>query len=59
MALLEFLMANSPNSLSDNTPAALSYMVRVLNNDSLKKGAAAAVAGLLVAAVSEAIWPSS
>jgi len=52
-------MVNPSTSISDNTPAALSYVVRVLNNDSLKKGAAAAVAGLLVAAVSEAIWPSS
>ena len=52
-------MSHPSNSMSDNTPIAVSYVVRVLNNDSLKKGAAAAVAGLLVAAVSEAIWPSS
>lgn len=38
---------------------AFSFIARVLQNDSLKKGVAAAVAGLLVAAVSEAIWPSS
>jgi hypothetical protein len=52
-------MSNPSDSGSENVPAALTYVVRVLNNDSLKKGAAAAVAGLLVAAVSEAIWPSS
>jgi hypothetical protein len=52
-------MAHPSTSISDEVPAAASYVMRVLNNDSLKKGAAAAVAGLLVAAVSEAIWPSS
>jgi hypothetical protein len=31
----------------------------VLTADATKKGAAAAVAGLLVAAISEAIWPSA
>ncbi|WP_438006404.1 hypothetical protein WME89_48795 [Sorangium sp. So ce321] len=43
---------------TDNLSPALPYVVRVFSNDALKKGAAAAVAGLLVAAVSEAIWPS-
>jgi len=46
------------NSTPNPTPAA-PFIARVLQNDSLKKGVAAAVAGLLVAAVSEAIWPSS
>jgi hypothetical protein len=36
-----------------------SYLSRVINNDAVKKGLAGAAAGLLVAAVSEAIWPSS
>ena len=34
------------------------YFGRVISNDSLKKGVAAAAAGLLVACVMEAIWPS-
>jgi hypothetical protein len=42
-----------------NPGAAIPYVVRVLTADATKKGAAAAVAGLLVAAISEAIWPSS
>jgi hypothetical protein len=39
-----------------NTP---SYLARVMGNDSAKKGLAAAVAGVLVAVVSEALWPST
>jgi hypothetical protein len=47
-----------------STPApsnngAVPYVIRVLTADATKKGAAAAVAGLLVAAISEAIWPSA
>lgn len=52
-------MANVPtptpsNALQTGTP----FVIRVLNADSTKKGAAAAIAGLLVAVVSEALWPS-
>jgi hypothetical protein len=50
-----------PNpSVSTGTPSnpATPFVLRVLNSDSTKKGAAAAIAGLLVAVVSEAIWPS-
>ncbi|MGK4008387.1 hypothetical protein WMF31_37595 [Sorangium sp. So ce1036] len=44
---------------NENTTSAVSsYVLRVFANESVKKGAAAAVAGLLVAAVSEALWPS-
>ncbi|HTN92585.1 MAG TPA: hypothetical protein VL242_53320 [Sorangium sp.] len=43
---------------TNNTSSAVPYVLRVFTNESVKKGAAAAVAGLLVAAVSEAIWPS-
>lgn len=39
---------------SNNTP----FVARVLENDALKKGVAAAAAGVLIAVVSEAIWPS-
>jgi hypothetical protein len=43
---------------TENTSSAVPYVIRVFTNEAVKKGAAAAVAGLLVAAVSEAIWPS-
>lgn len=42
-------------SPDDDSP---SYLSRVMNNDAVKKGLAGAAAGLLVAVVSEAIWPS-
>lgn len=44
----------APSNPAPGTP----FVVRVLNADSTKKGAAAAIAGLLVAVVSEALWPS-
>ncbi|WP_437931102.1 hypothetical protein WMF37_18370 [Sorangium sp. So ce291] len=51
-----------PTNISSDVPSKsdqiVPYIVRVLTADAAKKGAAAAVAGLLVAAVSEAIWPS-
>lgn len=46
---------NKDNKLVVDT---VSFFERVLRHDSLKKGAAAAAAGVLVAVVSEAIWPS-
>lgn len=42
-----------------NPATEVPYVVRVLQNDSTKKGVAAVVAGILVAAITEAIWPSS
>jgi hypothetical protein len=46
--------------MSNQTEGArTSYIVRVLTNDSTKKGVAAAAAGLLVACAVEAFWPSS
>jgi len=36
-----------------------SYLVRVVNNDAARKGVATAAAGILVACVSEFLWPSS
>ncbi|WP_437723729.1 hypothetical protein [Sorangium sp. So ce861] len=44
----------TPSNAVPTTP----FIIRVISADSTKKGAAAAMAGLLVAAVSEAIWPS-
>lgn len=35
-----------------------SLMSRVLSSDAAKKGIASAVAGVLVAVISEVIWPS-
>jgi hypothetical protein len=35
-----------------------SFVARVFNNEAVKKGLAGAAAGLLVAVVSEALWPS-
>jgi hypothetical protein len=35
-----------------------SFINRVVSNDSFKRGIGTAVAGILVAAVVEAIWPS-
>jgi hypothetical protein len=36
-----------------------SFFNRIIANDSAKKGVAAALAGVLIAVVQEAIWPSS
>ena len=49
-------MSNPTENVNDHPVA--SYFERVLQNESLKKGAAAAIAGVIVAAVQEAIWPS-
>jgi len=37
----------------------LSFINRVWRSDSTRRGLAAAAAGVLIATVSEAIWPSS
>ena len=36
-----------------------SYFKRVLTNDSTKRGVAAAAAGVLIAGIVEAFWPSA
>lgn len=43
---------------TENATSAVPYVIRVLHSDATKKGAAAALAGVLVAAITEAIWPS-
>jgi hypothetical protein len=57
----------SENNMSQNTidhpanhnhNAPPSFLGRVLDNDALKKGVAAAAAGALIAVVTEARWPS-
>jgi hypothetical protein len=40
-------------------PASDSFFSRVLGNDALKKGVAGAIAGALVATVSELLWPTA
>ena len=47
----------SDQNQTNQTPAP-TFVDRVMSNDSAKKGAAAAIAGLVVALVQEAIWPS-
>lgn len=37
----------------------LTFIKRVWQNDSTRKGLAAAAAGVLIAAVSELVWPSA
>jgi hypothetical protein len=49
---------NDQNQNTQTPGAAPSFFERLINNDSAKKGAAAAVAGIVVAVVQEAIWPS-
>lgn len=48
---------NNASASPNNTPDA-PYISRVLDNDALKKGVAAAAAGVLIAVITEAIWPS-
>lgn len=44
-------------SANNNVPPP-SFFNRVVGNDAARKGVASAVVGILVAVVSEAIWPS-
>ena len=41
---------------NSNTP---SFMSRIFANDAARKGLAGAIAGILVAVVSEVVWPSN
>lgn len=45
-------------SANNNSVPVSSFFSRVAGNDAARKGVAGAVVGLLVAVVSEAIWPS-
>jgi len=42
-----------------DTPNDPSFFTRIINNDAAKKGLATAIAGILIAVVTEALWPSS
>ncbi len=50
---------NPSNSTSAIVSTTFSYLDRVIHNDAARKGIAAAGAGLLVAAITEALWPSN
>ncbi|AGP41537.1 hypothetical protein [Sorangium cellulosum] len=52
-------MPNVSTFTPQSPDPAVPYIIRVLTAEATKKGTATAVAGLLVAAISEAIWPSS
>jgi len=45
-------------SETNNTPAP-SFFDRLLSNDAARKGLATAVAGVVIAAVTELVWPSN
>lgn len=49
---------NKDFSEKNNTPEAMSLVSRIAANDALKKGIAGAIAGALVATVTEVLWPS-
>ncbi len=48
-----------PQDSHSLAPLSPSFILRVLHNDATRRGLAAAAAGVLVAVVSEALWPSS
>ena len=41
-----------------DTPNDPSFFARIIANDAAKKGLATAIAGVLIAAVTELVWPS-
>jgi hypothetical protein len=53
-ALLEVLMSDPRLPV----PASTSFVDRVLNSDTAKRGIAATAASVIVAILTEAIWPS-
>jgi hypothetical protein len=42
-----------------DTPTPPSFWTRLLQNDSARRGLATAAAGIVIAAVTELVWPSS
>jgi hypothetical protein len=47
------------SDINTNKAEEQSLWSRIVNNDAAKKGIATAVAGVLIAAVTELVWPSS
>jgi len=43
----------------DNQEQDTGYVKRVINNESTRKGIAAAAAGIIIGCVVEALWPST
>lgn len=41
-----------------NIPSSQSFFSRLISNDAARKGLAAALAGVIVAAISETLWPA-
>ena len=44
--------------MNDKSQEQPSYITRVIPHDSTRKATAAAAAGILIAAISEALWPT-
>jgi hypothetical protein len=47
------------NDIMSNPTEPSTFIEKVFQNDAAKKGFAAAAAGILVAIISETVWPSS
>jgi len=45
--------------MSNSIPPSASFIGRIFQNDAAHKGLAGAVAGILVAVVSEVLWPAA
>jgi hypothetical protein len=45
--------------MSNSLPPSASFIGRIFQNDAAHKGLAGAVAGILVAVVSEVLWPAA
>ncbi len=45
--------------MSTTTASSANFISRIFQNDAAKKGMAGAVAGILVAVVSEVLWPAA
>ena len=52
-------MPSNNNAQIDPENPGASFIKRVIASDSAKKGAAALIAGVVLAVVSEALWPSN
>jgi hypothetical protein len=50
---------NLQEVLTMTNPASSSFFSRVFSNDAAKKGVAGAIAGMLVAVVTEVLWPNN
>jgi hypothetical protein len=51
--------STSMEVLTMTIPASPNFFSRVFSNDAAKKGLAGAIAGMLVAVVTEVLWPNN